>query len=80
MPQSSEAFNSKVASLNFYPNISQHKARIDEVFPHPGGPVKIIFGIHYYYFSYRSQLTMCSLPTISSNILGLYFSSQISCD
>jgi len=45
IPLSSEAFNSIQASLNFSPKIYRAKHNIDVVFPIPGGPTNIMFGV-----------------------------------
>lgn len=73
---SSDAFNSNTASFQTSPNKDLASANMLVVFPIPGGPVIIIFGIFPSSLITCNLLTVSSLPTISLIYIGRYFSTQ----
>lgn len=76
IPLSSDAFNSQTAVLRQSPSNSLAKHIILVVFPQPGGPTNMIFGIFPYVAIARSCKIACSFPTTSLRYVGLYFSTQ----
>ncbi|RNA38976.1 hypothetical protein BpHYR1_041653 [Brachionus plicatilis] len=77
MPRSFDAFISKTASLKHCtPKSCLAKQSIDVVFPVPGGPQIIKFGRLPSSANTFSRLIVSSLPTMSFNKIGLYFSTH----
>lgn len=76
MPRSSDAFSSNTASLYDGPKRVCAKARMEVVFPMPGGPVKMRFGMLPVCAMALSRSTASLFPTISSIFDGRYFSTQ----
>lgn len=76
IPRSSDAFNSNTPSLNESPSNARASARTLVVFPVPGGPDKIKFGMFPCCARISSLPTVSSLPTISLTMDGRYFSSH----
>jgi hypothetical protein len=75
MPLSSDAFSSSTASLTRGPSNVRAIARMLVVLPVPGGPANIILGMFPFSAITLRRLTTSSFPTMSSTLLGRYFSS-----
>ena len=76
MPRSSDAFSSRTASLYEGPRSACARQRTEVVFPMPGGPVKMRLGILPVEAIAARRSTASLLPTISSILIGRYFSTQ----
>lgn len=82
IPRASDALSSSTPSPYDDPSRCRARAWTQVVFPHPGGPLKIKFGMEHELVSpapsaiARRRTTASSLPTTSSNELGLYFSTH----
>jgi hypothetical protein len=76
IPRSSDALSSSTASfMAAAPSRPLAMARMLVVLPVPGGPARIRFGILPWWDITCNRDTASTLPTISSTVDGLYFSS-----
>lgn len=74
-PLSSLAFSSRTASLYASPSICRARHRTDVVFPIPGMPEMMTWGIFPSRAMIFNRSTVSVFPTISSRNTGLYFST-----
>ena len=78
MPLSSEALSYFTASGVLSPSNYRTMQRTLEVFPTPGGPDNIMWGIEPWATQDLRVASWSRLPYTSLRVLGLYFSNQIS--
>merc|ERR1711935_531085 len=76
IPRSSDAFSSRTASLYEGPRSVCARQRTEVVFPIPGGPVKMRLGTLPVEAMAARRSTASLFPTISSILVGRYFSTQ----